>query len=636
MRKRVTRLLLLFIGIAISTYCLEARYGEHVEAAGIGVCAATAQKRAALVIGNSSYMVGPLANPVADAEAVAKALRDLCFDRVILKKDLNTDGMRAALKEFGGEVVGAEIGVVFFAGHGTEIAGRNYLIPVDARLARAADVDLEAIGLDTVLGQLAGVSKLKLVILDACRNNLFPLAGAKRAVTRGLARVDPEDNTLIAYAAKEGTTADDGVGRKHSPFTEALLKHIATPGIEVDYLFRLVRDDVLDATDRQQVPNHYNGLGRERIFLVPPLYTSNATEGPAAHAAPPTKSPVPAMPTAPPNQSLGPAANSQAAATDDFAKRFFWDKFFSNNDLPAAMIEPPLSCGGVETQIGNERRCLKPKDSFKDCPTCPEMVVVPAGKFMMGSPESEPEREYWQKGAESPLHEATIPQSFAVGRFAVTRGEYEVFMKASGHKVGKSCWIVAHGEGNDVKGKSFRDPGFMQDGKHPVVCVNWYDAKAYVAWLSKTTGKSYRLLSEAEREYATRAGTTTPFWWGTSISTSQANYNGNSTYGGGVKGERRKKTVPVDSFQPNPWGLYQMHGNVSEWTEDCWSNDYKDALTDGSARTTDPLSGDCFRVLRGGDWYADARDLRAASRQWYNPDNWSQFTGFRVARSLSP
>jgi uncharacterized caspase-like protein len=225
-------------------------------------------KRVALVIGNSAYRVGPLTNPTSDAEAVAAALSEIGFDQVILKRDLGMEGMRAALKELGGAITGAEIGAVFFAGHGTEIGGRNYLIPVDASLPRAADIDLEAISLDTVLRQLDGVTKLKLVILDACRNNIFPLAGASRSQSRGLARIEPEDNTLIAYAAKEGTIADDGEGR-HSPFTAALLKHIGTPGLEIRFLFAEVRDDVLAATGHQQQPHLYGTLGREHIVLKP-------------------------------------------------------------------------------------------------------------------------------------------------------------------------------------------------------------------------------------------------------------------------------------------------------------------------------------------------------------------------------
>ena len=136
-------------------------------------------------------------------------------------------------------------------------------------MATAGDLNLEAIALDTVLEQLAGVTRLKLVILDACRNNLFPVAGGKRNVTRGLSRIEPEDNTLVVYASKDGTTADDGVGRKHSPFTEALLKHIATPGLEINFVFRRVRDDVVAATNPVQYPHVYGTLGGSELYLQP-------------------------------------------------------------------------------------------------------------------------------------------------------------------------------------------------------------------------------------------------------------------------------------------------------------------------------------------------------------------------------
>jgi hypothetical protein len=161
------------------------------------------------------------------------------------------------------------------------------LIPVDARLARAGDLELEGIALDAVLTQLAGVTQLKLVILDACRNNIFPLAGGKRAGSRGLARIEPEDNTLIAYAAKDGTTADDGAGRPHSPFTEALLQHIATPGLDVRLMLGKVRDQVLAATDREQQPFAYGSLSGEVIALVPGTAAASLqpVERPKAEAA---------------------------------------------------------------------------------------------------------------------------------------------------------------------------------------------------------------------------------------------------------------------------------------------------------------------------------------------------------------
>jgi len=227
-------------------------------------------RRVALVIGNAGYKVGPLQNPGNDAAAVAQALeKQLGFDKVILKLDLTSEGFRTALREFSREAAGAGLALVYFAGHGTEVGGKNYLIPVDAVLSRAGDLTLEAIPLDTVLDQLAGVTKLKLVILDACRNNIFPLAGAQRSASRGLFRIEPDENTLVIYAAKDGTTADDGVGRKHSPFTAALLKHIATPGLELRFLFGKVRDEVLVATSRAQQPYVYGTLGGEQIFLRP-------------------------------------------------------------------------------------------------------------------------------------------------------------------------------------------------------------------------------------------------------------------------------------------------------------------------------------------------------------------------------
>jgi len=237
------------------------------------------------------------------------------------------------------------------------------------------------------------------------------------------------------------------------------------------------------------------------------------------------------------------------------------------------------------------------------------MVVVPAGSFTMGSPESE-EGRYDDEG---PQHLVTIARPFAVGRFSVTFDE----------------WDACVGDGGCG---SYRpeDEGWSR-GRRPVINVSRDDAKTYVSWLSKKTGKDYRLLSEAEREYVTRAGTTTPFWWGASISSNQANYNG-SYIAGGAKG-RYRKTKPVDSFEANPFGLYQVHGNVKEWTEDCYHDSYTGAPTDGSAWT----SGKCgYRVLRGGSWFINPRYLRAAYRSSDFSGLRDRSIGFRVARTLIP
>jgi formylglycine-generating enzyme required for sulfatase activity len=267
---------------------------------------------------------------------------------------------------------------------------------------------------------------------------------------------------------------------------------------------------------------------------------------------------------------------------------------------------------GAITLLSREREgTLLPGESFRECETCPEMVAVPAGSFTMGSPTS----EQGNFDYEDPQHLVTLARPFAVGRFAVTFAEWDACVAGGG-----------------CNGYTPSDKSWGR-GRRPVIDVSWDDTKAYVAWLSRATGKNYRLLSEAEREYVTRAGTTTPFWWGASISTEQANYDGNYTYGDSSKGQHRQQTLPVDSFMPNPWGLHQVHGNVWEWVEDCWHESYVGAPTDGSAWTT----GDCsYRVLRGGSWDKFPRSLRSAYRNWNRPGDRSSSIGFRVARTLSP
>lgn len=272
---------------------------------------------------------------------------------------------------------------------------------------------------------------------------------------------------------------------------------------------------------------------------------------------------------------------------------------------------------------------------FQDMVGGPEMVVVPNGSFMMGSPEDEPQRESWQTGTESPQHTVTHPKPFAVGRHAITRGQFVAFVNETGHKTEGGALVWTGSEWKHDPKASWRAPGFQQDDSHPVVCVNLDDAKAFTTWLAKRTGKTYRLLTEAEWEYAARAGTMTPFWWGASITPSQANYNGNGVYeGGGAKGEWRKKTVPVASFEANPWGLFNVHGNCWEWCEDVWHDSYIGAPTDGSAWLQGGEQG--RRVVRGGSWGSDPQDLRSANRGRNDTVDRDYGLGFRLGRTLTP
>ena len=240
-----------------------------------------------------------------------------------------------------------------------------------------------------------------------------------------------------------------------------------------------------------------------------------------------------------------------------------------------------------------------------------EMVVVPAGSYLMGSPSSERRRD----DDEGPQHRVTIGEPFAVGKYEVTFDEWDACVSAGG------C------------GEYRPDDEGWGRGRRPVINVSWEDAQRFVEWLREETGEPYRLLSEAEWEYVARAGTSTPFHTGGTISTGQANYNGRFTYGNGREGEYRERTVPVGSFGANSFGLHDVHGNVSEWVEDCWNESYRGAPSDGSAWER----GDCSRrELRGGSGFDGPSYLRSAFRFRLDSGNRYKYIGFRVAWTLTP
>ena len=289
---------------------------------------------------------------------------------------------------------------------------------------------------------------------------------------------------------------------------------------------------------------------------------------------------------------------------------------------------------------------LAPGTVFRDCPDCPEMVVVPAGSFVMGSPESEVSRDK----DEGPQHAVTIARSFAVGRHEVTRGQFTSFVTESGYQSqGGNCWYWDGEEGkgkDDDPNKSWREPGFPQNDRHPVVCVSWNDAKAYAEWLTKKTGNRYRLLSEAEWEYAARAGTSTARPWGDEASEACQYANvGDLTRNRVVSPGANKQwllfhdcddgsayTAHVGSYRRNAFGLYDMIGNVWEWTEDCYNDSYSGAPTDGAAW----LSGDCARrVDRGASWHLNIRVARSAKRHGAAVGNRYGIVGFRLAKTLT-
>ena len=305
----------------------------------------------------------------------------------------------------------------------------------------------------------------------------------------------------------------------------------------------------------------------------------------------------------------------------DVAKARYGDAGAARNSGGNAAVQA-LVQGLTIAEAEELARVSPPGTVFRDCGACPEMVVVPAGSFMMGSPASEEGRH----DQEGPVHRVTMPEPFAVGTYEVTRGEFRRFVEATGHVMPDACWTPKSDGGPD-QGRHWRRPGYTQTDRHPVVCVRWGDAQAYVRWLSRDTGRQYRLLSESEWEYAARAGSTTRYAWGDGVGRNRAHCGG--------CGSRRKEeaTVPTGSFPPNAFGLHDMHGNAWEWVEDCWNDTYAGAPADGTAW----LRGECDgRLLRGGSWYYAPGAVRSAYRFGVLQDAAVYDSGFRVARTLAP
>jgi len=262
---------------------------------------------------------------------------------------------------------------------------------------------------------------------------------------------------------------------------------------------------------------------------------------------------------------------------------------------------------------------------LRECSDCPELAVIPAGHFIMGSPKEERGRF----DSEGPQHTVFV-RSFALGKYDVTVGEFANFVRESGYEPGACNW---------PPDSYWRSPGIAQSDRQPVICVNWHDAQAYVGWLNdKVRGRGkparqddgpYRLPSEAEWEYAARAGTTTARWWGDAIGSGHANCNGCGS------AWDNRQIAPVGSLPANPFGLYDMLGNIWQWTSDCWNESYTGAPGDGSSWN----AGDCDRrVLRGGSWSNLPKIIRSAARSSGDAEDrgfdYASYTGFRVARSL--
>jgi len=530
---------------------------------------AFAEARIALVIGNSQYETTgwALINPENDAQLMKQSLEAVGFS-VTLLLNATEDEMEDAFAGHGLRLRNAgpdAVGLIYFAGHGIQSEGYNYLIPVDANARTEQDVWAQAPRLGQALQHVRSAGNgVNFVILDACRNNPLP-SSSRSAGSGGLAPVARSRGLLVSYSTEPGFTATDGDG-VNSPYTQALASIIRQDGLIAEQVFKRVADQVNQATGGAQTPFYNSGLiGEDFCF------------GDCSRPAPAINSNAIRVVSGGVGRDVGDASGPVIAEAPDTASSDF--------------------------------------ETFKDCADCPEMVVLPGGSFLMGSPAD----EYRRFDNEGPQREVSITR-FAAGKFEVTFGEYLACRNEGG--------CVDHDPLQDL-----RKDAMWSTPRRPVINLNVEGAEAYIAWLnSKVPGTPYRLLSESEWEYAARAGTTTPFSTGEDISSAQANYNGQRNFANEpVKGPYLRRTTDVGSYAANAFGLYDMHGNVAEWTADCFTSSYDGLPTDGSAM---PGRDKCSRSVRGGDYSKVPSYVRSAKRDGEPSSRRDDRIGFRVAKTL--
>ena len=581
------------------------------------------ERRLALVIGNDSYQsVSILQNARSDARAFAAVLEQVGF-KVMLKLDQGEKGMKAALRTFKGQVRGGDVVVFYYSGHGVQLGGANYLLPVDIRGEDEDQVKDDALSLQRVLDDLQDQkTKFALAIVDACRNNPFKVGG-RSIGSRGLAPTTAATGQMVLFSAGTGQEALDRLG-KNDPnpnglFTRVLLKEMCRPGVPVRDVLDNVREEVVklaQGVGHEQVPALYDqALGR--FFFVP---------GSAPSAAVGTEVVLPPPPTA--SALVGGlqvavnAPGSKVYVDGDLKGTASPSSALNVKDLAAGDVQVRVESPGyaaiqqefsIESGKWTQARLTLRKQSAS--PQGSEFVLVSAGSFQMGTNATDND---WLVHSR-PVHGVTISSPFWMAKTPVTVAQFRDFVDATGYRTeaekGGGAYVWTGSKWEQKADATWRNPYFVQEEGCPVVCVSWNDAQAYLQWMNgKQSSMTYRLPTEAEWEYACRAGTT-----GETYSTLDAIawYNDNS---GG-------HTHPVGQKQPNAFGLYDMLGNVWQWCQDWWGDTY--ASSSSSQDPQGPMNGQ-YRVSRGGSWNSFATNVRSANRYSNTPDGRADYLGFRV------
>jgi formylglycine-generating enzyme required for sulfatase activity len=572
---------------------------------------AAAQRRTALVIGNAAYQDNPLLNPVHDATDMAATLKRLGFE-VTLLRDADRRTMQEAIEAFSLQLRQGGVGLFYFAGHGVQVEGENYLIPLRTRINREQDVQYEAVPVGRILGGMENAANpLNIIILDACRDNPYKRS-FRSSAPDGLAPIQAARGSLIAYATAPGKKAADGSGR-NGVYTQRLLQAITTPGLSVEQVFKKVRIEVVKVMGDKQVPWESSSMTGD-FYFVPPNVT---TSSPAAVTGPPSVSSATGSPD--PEAAMWAFVERSSDPEDlrDFLKAYPDGRFAPAARLKLKYIEgqqagetksplsqpttakppPPQPGGGTQVAGGADPPASQPEVPLPKTlrnSIGMEFVLIPAGEFQMGSNDGEQD--------ENPVHRVRISKAFYLGTYEVTQGQWQAVM------------------GNNPS-------YFRGDPNLPVDRAPWDDVQEFIHKLNAKEGSTkYRLPTEAEWEYAARAGSTTVYSFG----------NNSSQLGKYVwyDSNAESKTHPVGQKKPNAWGLYDMYGNVWEWVQDWYSSSYRPpyGLEIVTYDPKGPRSGS-YRVRRGGGGSDVARYCRSANRNFSPPGYGGVFFGFRLLRT---
>ncbi len=596
-------------------------------------------RKLALVIANSRYQaIGSLKNPLADAQAVAVRLKQAGFEllrpvhRDDVQADLSLAEMLQADEDLHNKAMGAQMVLLYYAGHGMQIDNESYLVPVDLpgiqqqRLQSAAGMDLlkrNLVGLDKLITGLDQQAQVAIAVFDACRE-IPELEKPSRAVFgnvspfRGLARPKSEGrHRLLAYSASVGELAKDGQGDEHSPYTQAWLNE-----------FDRHTDKDINAFFIDVSAQMTNDKGQHPEVVISGIHSATYYLAQAPETTPPPVVPKPAQPD-PLTVELSvwdSVKNSDNPADfEEYLRQYPQGRFavLAKNKIKHLQQIARVNPADIPSTSP------KPNTNLADFGI--DMVRIPAGEFSMGSDDSD--KEAFDN--EKPKHKVTV-RAFNLAKYEVTRGQYAAFVKDTGRPSGPSCWSYKNGSWVDQSGADWRKPGFAQDDKHPAVCISLTDALAYIEWLNHKTGQVFRLPTEAEWEYAARAGTTTTRYWGDNPDdaceyANVADQTAKQTFSSWTIHnctDGYAYTAPVGSFKPNDFHLYDMLGNAWEWTcsayQDKYSGDEKKCLSNNDA--TDR------RAVRGGSWSNLPRLLRSAFRFWYAPTKRYFSLGFRLAQ----